>query len=1159
MIHKCHICSKIFNQKGHLENHLKRKKTCQKCNKNFKTQYAYINNNCIHINDFIKKKKNLDKIKCLYGHELILCKGEIRKPYFKHKNISDTCGFPITEWHSRMQSYFPVTEKIFNKVNHQIKERRADVYIEKFKFIIEIQHSNIDESNVICRTKDYLLHNINIIWLIDGNTNDIILEKFSNDNYLITFLNDWKYKSFQYNNDFILLDIQDKIFKIPVKKVCNKMILVKEYKNIDYVMNYLNNFNPDTIWNEWEDDNEIKASLKIQQKGAGNGKTYGIWQNICLNKDKELFIIVTKQHSAKSVIFKELIDQSNRNEYHIVDNIVEYNNLNESTNTVNNKFVIKYKHKYSNHECLVIIGTIDSLIYNICHKENDNNNFFEGLLNTIQEYGVTKVNKTNGSINYAGKQIKLNKKTELWIDEAQDLSILYFNAIIKLMLQTKIDVVVVGDKLQSLEHEVNFMTYQKEIPNIHIIRDKPINENRRIKIKNMSDKINKLINFSLYNLPNIKIPFNNKLNESTSLSPIETIHEPVIYASVNTDENRNNINNYINLILEKVNFEVKTNKYKPNDFLFIFPIMKGNLLAYELETKLNEYWINEENDKENYNQYAIIHKHEDGQVIDTSSSINSSRLVSIKTSKGDGRSVVFVLGCNENTLKIVSKSDNVNIIFESYLHVALTRAKNKIYFGVQKNNDIIHQKFGGEGLIEYKPVINISFDYDKIYQNINKTKIINLLKQNGVKELLEENTNLNKKQDIDWTYHCIRRSIYLQYSIFIIFKENKNNNNFNNSQLKVVLDKISNLPIKSYYPKEFFNYINNVEDFSKGKDMPFYPSCLPLCNLSHKKQYKKIFNKFIKCIRNNNLNYKKNNLSIENQTPIEAIIQWYCIELFTRKKYIETTPSTIYNLINHFNDNYESKITEIMKESLIIKEVTLNAMNNICKNDTNIKWNIEHMIKYNGNCDDFKLFYKNIPIIGWSDSFIYHIVFQTNFNKLNFWDTIIKITIERFIIYNVGDKGDDLQKIKNKPINTYLFILKKNNYEIINWDWDQKKEFDYELKKICKNAIVKYFSSYNETLYKYCKYIKTSNKWREKYKSPYEYLANIYSSENSNTRYIRDFFKFLSTLSKNEAKEITNNYDIFSSKINIQIENACDIFFGINEKSNYDENDDDEW
>ena len=94
------------------------------------------------------------------------------------------------------------------------------------------------------------------------------------------------------------------------------MILVKEYKPSELVIAELLN-NPPDIWNLWEDDNEIKASLTVRQQGAGNGKTYGIWKSIAENNNKNTFIIVTKQHSAKNVIKKELEDQIERDENHI--------------------------------------------------------------------------------------------------------------------------------------------------------------------------------------------------------------------------------------------------------------------------------------------------------------------------------------------------------------------------------------------------------------------------------------------------------------------------------------------------------------------------------------------------------------------------------------------------------------------------------------------------------------------------------------------------------------------------------------------------------------------------------------------------------------------------------------------------------------------------
>lgn len=1146
MPHTCPHCDRIFSQKGHLEKHLNKKKTCEKCNVSFTSQYAYINDEYIHVKDYEKNKG--DKIKCARGHELVLCNGKKIRKYFRHKNSEDLGGNPMTEWHSRMQSYFPVTEFRLKKLNdEQIKERRADALIENQNCIIEFEHSGKTIEEVICKTKDCLLHDKKIIWFIDGNTKDVKIEDLSTDNYLITFDDDWKYKSFVHNYEFVLLDKDDQIFKIPVKQVCNKMILVKEWKPIEYVMEILNT-DPNNIWNEWEDDNEIKAKLIVQQKGAGNGKTFGIWKSIAHNHDKELFIIVTKQHSAKTVIMKELNEQAERNEYHIVNNMSE-----REKNENARKYIIKYKHNHSERNCTVIISTIDALMFNLSENKATNSNYFEGLLESIIDYGVGKVNSSTGSFTYAGQTLCLDKKTELWIDEAQDLHEKYFEAIVKLMLATKIDTIIVGDKLQSLEYKTNFMTcIEENNPNINIIRETPINDNRRIKIDGMAEEINGLINFNEYKLPKISISNPEKLTYNEDKT-IETIYTKRILAGVDSDENRKNITDHIHDIISKVKIEVNLHNYLPEDFLFIFPIMKSNLIAGELETRLNEYWINRKQETEIYQQYAVLHKHEEGQVIDTSLSDKASRIVTIRTSKGDGRKVVFVLGCTEQSLKIVSRSDNINLIYESYLHVALTRAKNKIYFAIEQNNDEIHKRFGGQGLAEYCPDIKTSLSYDKIIDYIDKEKIIELLKNNSIEEPPSDkknNENVNKL--IDWEYHCIRRSVYLMYALFNILKHNKDKKTLNKSQIKVVLDKISKLSVSIRTPKEFYSYINQFDN----KDVTENIEYIPLCNLSHKREiYKTYANKIKTIIEKNKKRYIIDPLSLATLKPLEAVIQWYTIELYTRTKFCETTPATIYNIVNHFQQEYETKTTEFLRESEDIKEVTTIVMTDILNNSDDVGWNIEYMIQMYGATNQFKLWFRNIPIIGYSQTTTYHLVFQTDYNQLNFWDTMIKILVERFIIYNTADKGGDTEKFAENKIITYLFILKQNKYEKFDWDWHSSEENTLLIKEMFKCAIVKHYSTFNTMLFNYCKFIKMNkDKWDQHYKSPYHYISDRYE----HVRYVRYFFIGLHERSKDDksgVKKITNNHDLFCEKLTERIEDMCNSFFGLNKQVD----DDEEW
>ena len=591
-------------------------------------------------------------------------------------------------WHNKIENMFPkdMTEIKFVCSDNN-NSRIADVLLNK-KTTCEIQHSFISREEISNRYNDWSGFGKDIIWFVDGNIG-IEYEQLSSGNYLIIFNDKWKYASFINKYNYILLEIDSKVFKIELKKIKCKMIELKMFILIEEVVRILKT-NPECIWDEWKDDNVIKCSLSYHQEGAGNGKTYKIWKSVSENVDKSTYIMVTKQNSAKNVIYAELLDQTDRQEFHI-ENLTEKTEENTSNSS---HFVIKYIHKISKRECIVIIGTIDSFCYNLSGASNTSGNFFEGILQNIKNNGITKVS-VNGYMNFGGQTIILNKHAEIWIDEVQDLPNSYLYAIAKLMSDTNIDVHIVGDKLQSLEFEDNFLTSIIDsnglTNNIKLIVEDPININRRIKVNGMCQEINKLIDFDKYGLPKIDCKDVN-LDE---LEPtIEIIKSPKIYAN---DPDIKKIENFIAKIIEKVDNEVNNNNYTPENFMFIFTIMACNNIATELHTKLTKYWINKFNDvdyiksfnnnywkdyqRDEYTQYVYLHKHTEGTVINTKDSINASRIMSIRSSKGDGREVVFILGVNEKSLKMVS-DNKIGLVYDSHLHVALTRAKCKIYFEI---------------------------------------------------------------------------------------------------------------------------------------------------------------------------------------------------------------------------------------------------------------------------------------------------------------------------------------------------------------------------------------------------------------------------------------------------------------------------------------------
>ena len=1137
---KCPHCSKMFNQKEHLKKHLNKKKSCIKCDKNFTTQYAYINGKCIYIDDY--KKDNKGKPKCQRGHELIFVNGEKNKKHFRHKNSEDTASGEKTEWHCKWQGYFPITEKIFEKKNGQFKKRIADVYLEEHNIQIEIQHSKILSGDIKSRDHDYKLNSIDeIIWIIDGNTTDIILTELSEGEFIIEFGHDWKYESFKECYDYILLDIKDKIFKIAVKEVCRNTIKVNTYIETSEIVEELLE-NPKNIWKLWPDNNCIKPKLTLIQKGAGNGKTFGLLHDIVIDYDYNN-IIVTKQHTAKEVIREEFKDQIEKKHEHIIKSIKENT---EKDMDYGNQIIIEYEHNKNKKIFTIIIGTIDSFA-NACSSYNSrSNDYFTDLLVQSAEKGLNKI-LNSGFIKYAGiPGLKLNSKMHLWVDESQDLGIEYVNFIYKLMLSTKINVTVVGDKLQTLKFIDNFMMIKdSNYKGINIHLTTPINDNWRIKVKGMKERINKLVYYKKYNLPPIQTKCDLVDREE---DPIEIISEPVIYNEENnTKENRDNTNKYIDTIIHKIDLQVTNYEYKPKDFLIVFPIMKDNFLANELQTRINEYWIEKLGiTNTEYIEYAVLHKHQEGQSIDTQMSINSTRLMSIQSSKGDGRPIVFILQCNEKSLKLISRGDN-NLIYESHFNVGLTRAEYKIYYGLQKNNDDIHKRFGYSGITDYMPVININFTIDKILKNIDSEKLIKLLKENDEKNIIQILDDIDKKSSeskkiIDWNYHCIRRAVYYNYAIFNIIKCDKN---LKNNHINTVLYKISKLPIRLQSRNQFYDYLNDLKPMDQMKEMP-------LCKLT--KYDGNIYNKYSNKIKNLMKEIQNDYQNCSDFDAQKAVILTYMIEIYTRKKYHDTTPSTIYNIINYFKDREDTKVAELLKESEIIKGIVENVMNDILKNNSKdkISWNIEHKLDLYSSTDDFKIYKPSFPIIGNDSKNVYHLVLTTDLNKLNFWDTLIQILLERILIYNPSTKGEDINKFKDKNIKTYLFILKQNNYILFDWDWD--KTLTIEIKQEIKKSMIKYLKDHNIELFKYFKFIRKDKSLWKDLGSPILFMK----TEFGDIKYLTDVFNSLNELEEKKKKKIMKDEYRFIEMVEDAMEKNINTYLGLNEIESWSSDSDDE-
>lgn len=1165
-------------------------KTDNKCNIKVESKYAYIEDKYIYIDDYIKDNTKC-KIKCVNGHKLICINGKTRKAHFRHKNNDDVYDFKMTNWHCEWQSNFPIIEKSFQKItNKQIKDRRADVLLEKYNIVLEFQHSKIEYDEVNNRKNDYELNNLKIIWIIDGN-NSIDVKKLNYCNRIfLEFYEKWIYKSF-ICYEYIFIDINGFIYKISPKNVKSDMIDVEQPIIKEDFIKYLNT-NDKCITTI---DIPLQCNLYIKQQGAGNGKTYGLIQMLESEEFEhyKYFIIVTKQHSAKEIIYNEFTNQ-------IKEGHLKYLNIDEVIDE-NKKYKIIYTNKKTNSQCHVVVGTIDSLMYILGNKNHNELDKFEGIVNSIID-GYIEINDTK-SIKYNGINIKFNKEVCLICDETQDLTIDYAKAIIQIMRNKYIDSYIVGDKLQSIMHENNAFTtlLDNDFPYINKKKYEPINICRRFSNSKLIEFVNNIVPFDKYLLSNIKPHEENKEKDET----IVIFNGENIYAN---ETSKILISNEVEKIMNYYDKEVNNNNYKPEDFLFITPFTTKNPLVNAIETAINIYW-NTKNNNDNFKRYSIFHKSEDGKSIYLPESNNSTRLVSIHTSKGDGRNVVFVIGLDEQSLIKFSGESN-NLIYESLIHVAFTRMKKKLFIRLVENNDDIYQRITKYAVDNNLESYRISYISSIIQKNIKYNNIIKLIKNNNDFEILKNNiiNNCDKlkllkveNKIIDMSHHTIRFASMIQY-LFIKIIKHENKNKTSERKRQIFAKFIEVKKAKLYITENFKDYSDTLEQ-NKNNNVK------QICILKFStigRDYKIYFDILYNFITNIQSKIEKIlNDDAEILCPLESIILYYMLQICRHGVYTDITINDLYNIIDIYSKSFKNEF-EGHNYCICKKYFTTNnnnvindnkdkmnnylsthyeKINNIgivydkfLENFPKVNWLIDHQIYFNGNTNDFEL-KKNFNLIGYDNENVFIIYITPQFNELNYNDILIDSIFDTYLfntlnnIYNTNLKPINCDKFGNKNIITILFTVDKDDYYTFEWK-NNDKDLIIENKKIIINKIkdkinnkYKIESKYILNFYKYYKNIFTEQKLL-----PEKIINNIINELKKDPYYIKipDFIlKFFHTIenkiedcnNKNEKLDIFNNYDnnkYFINKLNDTINKSIENFLGIEKDDNEQSNNNDD-
>lgn len=1071
------------------------------------TQECIIGDKKYTITEFIENNELIDEYKNelikLFnneGNELIFCNGKKIKPYFR-KLISNTNA--MTEWHRKFQEYFSdCIEKTYYHEDMCKKYRRADVDLNELK-IIEFQHSYISIEEVISRKNDYEKINKEIIWVIDCNKynekDTILITNLDIHNRIIIEFQEefcWKYKNFV-NYERIYLSIEDKIYYINPSMVRSRMIdVAKPIYKYEFCEKLKKN---EKIF---EDEIIIQSTIYISQQGAGNGKTFRATNLLSEDYNDhgkkyhhyDTFLYLTKQHSAKTVIYNEFIFDEKLKSNHLS----KYFDL-ISTQKKTKKYIIILQHKETNKIYKIIIATVDSLIYSLCKYKSSTIGIekFKAMAQSILDEGINFKCNESGITEY-NKNLCLNKKLLIIGDEMQDLDETIAQVILKICAEKYVDFYMVGDTLQSITHEINAFTYINSKINssstLKVIKYIPENKVMRFGNSKLIDFINSVIPFEKYELP--KIEKHEKCSDDDSESVLNIFY----YDKYNEckESEADYLNNQIDIIMEKYIYEVMNNDYKPNDFLIVTPTTKNNYMIESLNLAIREFWTNiYKSDKYEDNIYSVFHKSEDGCSIDLDESVNSTRIVSIHTSKGDGRNVVFLIGIDEKSLRKFSNQSN-NLVYNSLLHVSLTRMKKKLYFRIEKNGDDIYNKI--ENICKYYPP---SINYK---DKINLYTLINIDKEENYKSLYESFIKNTKYANIcfeetrdtiilDFKHHTIRR-VVMNMLFLITLMHNIINNNYlsDQQQIRKILEtnfrnKSSLIECTNW--RDYNKILYLKKEINSKTKIPLLINNKTICTIFHDiihDNIKKIDTFFEKKIYNES---KINRCKSLKFNIIESICLYHTIEIETKTKaYKSLLPVTdLYDIINLFNSktlDEKAKYESDHYEQLSIIEKIYPLINT---KYLGLKWLFNKSFYYKKQKNSkTKKTSKNVSInimntynyIAYNDSVFLICKLYPQFTQLNYDDIINESIFDIFFIQNRDFNNDEKYFITKtgefKKIIVCIITLDLTEPYYIDID-DKVKEHKENIKKLLKHKLTSLYRYVHDELYNF--YIYYYNEYRK--------------------------------------------------------------------------------
>ena len=454
--------------------------------------------------------------------------------------------------------------------------------------------------------------------------------------------------------------------------------------------------------------------LTAIQDPPGSGKTHRLIRRCVLALDDGEFdhyqhvFVLTKPHSAKEVVYREFQAQLR------VARDSGAVELLESHSSADGKGYRHVLRRRNGAEVTVHFSTVDALMCSLAPRGGGGAppcaNLFEGFARSIAQLGPRIVDPATGRARFRGCDVAYDARALICWDEATKLDRHYLHALAKVMAVCGADAVLAGDVMQSIESADNSLRAASSPDDADRLRQLlpfcDVDVQRGDEIRRFGGvlvgALCAAVDFAAYGVP-VPRPANDVERESEGEISVHAVeaqrHEdPAAVARV------------VEAVFAQLLADVAELALLPHELLLVCPLVRNNPVGDELRDRLHEFWaghlerpevrraaVRRKEGREFYDAYdddsrrprwlAYLHRSEEGRPVDTSLSEWASRAVSIHSSQGDGRRLVYVVGVSEAKLKCFTRGRSDVLEYAALWTVLMSRAKRRLRVFVEAAYD----------------------------------------------------------------------------------------------------------------------------------------------------------------------------------------------------------------------------------------------------------------------------------------------------------------------------------------------------------------------------------------------------------------------------------------------------------------------------------------